>query len=39
MTYEKKNQENENYFIGFIIYRPMPSSEKKRKTFPRHTSI
>ena len=27
----KKNQENENYFIGFIIYRPMPSSEKKRK--------
>jgi len=39
MTYEKKNQENENYFIGFIIYRPMPSSEKKRKTFPRHKSI
>ena len=38
---EKKIKKNENDFIGFIIYRPMPSSEKKRKTFPRrrHTSI
>lgn len=27
----KKNQENENYFIGFIIYRPMPSYEKKKR--------
>lgn len=35
----KKNQENENYFIGFIIYRPMPSSEKKKekKNFSSHT--
>ena len=29
----KKNQENENYFIGFIIYRPMPSLWKEKKNF------